>query len=137
VLPVTVSPISDLGNFASSNPVREAQSTSFSFTTRNTKTMVKNDWYILKFGIDLRQTANSNGSLGYNSGFPNTGDVIFMRNSQTILLRVGSTALAITTPGATATNAKINSLFYNPSYQLTTTQGTIIAYIIYNSNDAC
>lgn len=63
--------------------------------------MVKNDWYILKFGFDLRQTANSNGAFNYNSGLGNSGDVIFMRNSQTILLRVGTSNLTLITPGST------------------------------------
>lgn len=99
--------------------------------------MVKNDWYILKFGFDLRQSANSNGSFTYNSGLGASGDVIFMRNCQTVLLRVGSTALAITTPGSTSVNAQLNSLFYNPSFQLNTLQSTIYAYVVYNSIDVC
>lgn len=137
VLPVTTTPINDWGNFVSSNPVREVRSTSFSFTTRNTKSMIKNDWYIMKFGFDLRQSANSNNTFAYNSGLGGSGDIIFMRNCQTIMLRVGSTALAITTPGSTSINARITSLFYNPSYQLNTLQSTIYAYIIYNSIDVC
>ena len=80
ILPVTVTPINDLGNFVSSNPIREIMNTHLSFTTRNTRTMVKNDWYILKFGFDLRQSGNSNGSFNYNSGLGSSGDVIFMRN---------------------------------------------------------
>ena len=111
--------------------------TDLSFTTRNTRTMVRNDWYILKFGFDLRQSANSNGSFTYNSGLGGSGDVIFMRNSQTIMLRVGTTNLAITTPGSTTINAKITALIYNPSYQLTTTQATIYGYMVYNSIDYC
>ena len=111
--------------------------TSLSLTTRNTQQMVKNDWYILKFGFDLRQSANSNGSFNYNSGLGGSGDVIFMRNCQTILLRVGSTNLTIITPGSTSINARITSLIYNPPYQLTTQQATIYAYVVYNSNDGC
>jgi len=135
IQPLTNSPITDLGNFASSNPIREIMGTSLSFTTRNTKAMVKNDWYIMKFGFDLRQSANSNGSFSYNSGLGSTGDVIFMRNCQTILLRVGTNSLNIMTPGNSTLNARITSLFYNPPYQLTTQQGTIYAYVVYNSRD--
>jgi hypothetical protein len=78
VLPITVTPISDLGNFASSSTYREISNQDLSFTTRNTKAMVQNDWYILKFNFALRQSANSNGNFHYNSGLSNTGDVIFM-----------------------------------------------------------
>lgn len=99
--------------------------------------MVRNDWYILKFGFDLRQSGNSNGSFNYNSGLGSTGDIIFMRNCQTIMLRVGINNLAITTPGSTSLNARITSLIYNPSYQLTTTQATIYGYMVYNSMDYC
>jgi hypothetical protein len=55
----------------------------------------------------------------------------------TILLRVGSNALSILTPGVATISAKINSLFYNPSTQLTTSQASILAYVIYNTLDAC
>ena len=99
--------------------------------------MVQSDWYILKFNFDLRQSANSNNNFKYNSGFSNSGDVIFMRNCQTIMLRVGSTNLAFPSPGSTSRNAKVNNLFYNPSYQLTQQQSTIKAYAIYNSLDEC
>ena len=40
LLPVTVTPISDIGNFYSSSTYRNVQSQDFDFTTRNTKTMV-------------------------------------------------------------------------------------------------
>jgi len=83
--------------------------------------MVAQDWYILKFNFDLRNSATSLGSFEYNSAsFTNSGDVIFMRNCKTILLRVGATPLAITTPGSTIKNARITSLIYTPPYQLTT-----------------
>ena len=97
--------------------------------------MVQDDWYILKFHFDLRQTANSNNNFKYNSGYSQTGDVIFMRNCQTILLRVGSSNLNFVTPGSSSLNAKVNNLFYNPPWQLTTQQATIIGYAIYNSLD--
>lgn len=99
--------------------------------------MVLSDWYILKFNFDLRSTSNTNGTLSYNTNLAGTGDIIFMRNCQTILLRIGTTALSILAPGSTTVNAKINSLFYNPPYQLTTAQASILAYAIYNSADAC
>lgn len=112
-------------------------STNFEFTTRNTKAMVENDWYIVKFGFDLRNTADANGSLSYNSNLAGVGDVIFLRNSNTILLRMGITALSILSSGVTTINARINGLFYNPPYQLTTPQASILSYAIYNSLDAC
>jgi hypothetical protein len=46
------------------------------------------------------------GAFKYN-GFSSVGDVIFMRNCQTIILRVGSTALGLSTTGSTATNSRI------------------------------
>ena len=111
---------------------------SFDFTTRNTMTMVQNDWYILKFGFDLRQSINSSGNFRYNTGaFSNTGDVIFMEKCRTVLLRVGATGLAFVSSGSTTTNARINGLFYNPPYQLSTVQSTIRAYAIYLTQDAC
>lgn len=100
--------------------------------------MVQNDWYILKFGFDLRQSINSNGNFRYNSAsFSNSGDVIFMEKCRTVLLRVGSTGLAFVSSGSTTPNARINALFYNPPYQLTTAQSTIRAYAIYLTKDAC
>lgn len=78
VLPIITTPISDDGNFASSNAVREIRGVDLSFTTRNTQNMVKYDWYILKFEFGLRQSANSNSSFKYNSGLSHSGDTIFM-----------------------------------------------------------
>jgi hypothetical protein len=46
------------------------------------------------------------GNFKYN-GFGGIGDVIFMRNCQTVMLRVGSTSLGLTTSGSTTTNARI------------------------------
>lgn len=137
VLPITTTPITDLGNFASSSTYREQMSTSLSFTTRNTKAMVSGDFYILKFNFDLRNSANSNGAFNYNSGLGASGDVIFMRKCRTILLRVGTTALNILTPGSATISGRITSLFYNPSTQLTTSQASIIAYAVYYTADAC
>jgi len=99
--------------------------------------MVRFDWYILKFNFDLRNSANNNGGFLYNSGLGNSGDVIFMERCRTIMLRVGTAELAIPASGATAINARISSLFYTPSTQLTTAQATINAYAVYNSADAC
>ena len=99
--------------------------------------MVRYDWYILKFNFDLRQSANSNSNFKYNSGFGASGDVIFMMNSKTVMLRVQATDLSFVTPGSTGRNAKINNLFYNPPWQLTQTESSIKAYAIYNSLDEC
>ena len=97
--------------------------------------MVQNDWYIVKFGFDLRQAVNSNGNFKYNSGFASSGDVIFMENCRTVMLRVGATDLALVASGSNATNARINGLFYNPPYQLNTVQSLIKAYAIYKTID--
>lgn len=81
--------------------------------------MSQNDLYILKFNFDLRMTQKSAGSFLYNSGLGSSGDVIFMRNCQTIILRVGTSSLNLATTGSTSINARINSVFYNPMIQLT------------------
>ncbi len=91
----------------------------------------------MKFGFDLRNTANANGSLSYNTNMLGTGDVIFLRNSMTILLRIGSTPLSILSSGSTVWNMQINGLFYTPPYQLNTLQSFVRAYAIYNSYDLC
>lgn len=137
VLPVTVTPISDLGNFVTSKVYREGSGANFDFTTRNTKAMVRYDWYILKFNFPLRQSANSNGNFKYRTDFALSGDVIFMERCRTVLLRMGTSDLAIMTPGSTSPNGRINSLFYTPPTQLTTAQASIKAYAIYNSRDLC
>lgn len=59
-------------------------------------------------------------SFKYNSGLSAIGDVIFMRNCQTVLLRVGGTNLALTNTGTTSINARIESNFYNPPTNLVT-----------------
>jgi hypothetical protein len=73
----------------------------------------------MKFNFDLRNSANSNGAFVYNSGLGGSGDVIFMRNCRTVLLRVGTTTLNILASGVATINARITSLIYNPSVQLT------------------
>ena len=54
ILPTTNLPISDLGNFASSSTYRQISLQHFDFTTRNSKQLLQNDYYILKFNFDLR-----------------------------------------------------------------------------------
>ena len=137
LLPITSTPISDVGNFHTSIGYRELQGQDLDFTTRNTKTMVRYDWYIVKFNFDLRQSATSINNFRYNSGFGGKGDVIFMRNCQTVLLRVQTTDLNFVSPASTGFNAKMNNLFYNPPWQLTQNEATIKAYAIYNSLDEC
>lgn len=90
----------------------------------------------MKFNFDLRNNVNTNSAFAYNTNMAGIGDVIFMRKCQTILLRIGATALSIVSSGSTSRNGRISSLIYNPSYQLSTLQATIIAYAIYNSADA-
>lgn len=95
--------------------------------------MAQNDLYILKFNFDLRMTQKYAGSFKYNSGFGGVGDVIFMQNCKTVLLRVGATSLALTSTGSTTTNARIEAVFYNPSIQLLTSEAKITAYAAYVS----
>lgn len=90
----------------------------------------------MKFNFDLRKNGVTTSAFSYNTNMAGSGDVIFMRKCQTILLRIGATALNIVSSGSTPKNARINSLIYNPSYQLSTLQATIIAYAVYNSADA-
>lgn len=120
MLPTSTTAIADLGNFATSSSERQISGIHFDFTTRNTKALVQNDLYILKFNFDLRMSQKYSGSFKYNSGFANSGDVIFMRNCRTIILRVGASSLAIVSSGSTAKNARIDSSFYNPFIQLST-----------------
>ena len=89
----------------------------------------------MKFNFDLRNEQLQAGSFKYNSGFGATGDVIFMRNCKTIILRVGSTALATMTSGTSSVNAKVESVFYNPPIQLTTEEKEIDGFAIYLSSD--
>lgn len=131
VLPTTTTAIADLGNFAVSSTSRQISGVHFDFTTRNTKIMVQNDMYILKFNFDLRMTQKYAGSFKYNSGLGGVGDVIFMQNCQTIILRVGATNLALMSAGSTSINARIESIFYNPSLQLSSSEAKITAYAVY------
>jgi hypothetical protein len=137
ILPTYVTPTNDIGSWVSSTPFRGIYSTTLKFTTRNTKSMVQYDWNILKFNFDLTRSGTNIGSFNYNSDLLGVGDVIFMRNCQTILLRIGTTALSIPTPGTTTLNGQIGSLFNNPFTQLTSSQALILGYIVYNSADAC
>ena len=74
----------------------------------------------MKFNFDLRNQQKQSGKFKYGSGFAHTGDAIFMRNCQTVLLRVGATELAMVSTGSATANAQMNSVFYNPMIQLTT-----------------
>ena len=63
--------------------------------------------YILKFGFDLRNEQLKAGSFKYNSGLGNSGDIIFMRNCKTVILRVGATDLTTPASGSTDINARL------------------------------
>lgn len=54
-----------------------------------------------------------------------------MRNCQTIILRVGLTALDMMPSGSPTRNAKITGIFYNPKIQLSSSEKEITAYAIY------
>ena len=56
VLPTSVTPITDNGNFALSTTERQTNNVDFSFTTRNTQDLLGGDLYIMKFNFDLRRT---------------------------------------------------------------------------------
>lgn len=89
----------------------------------------------MKFGFDLRENDKKTGKFKYNSGFVNTADAIFMRNSNTIILRVGTTSLNFVTSGDTNKNVQLNGIFYNPSTQLNTLESTIKAIAVYISSE--
>lgn len=93
--------------------------------------MAQSDLYILKFNFDLRMSQKQAGSFKYNSGFSSSGDVIFMQNCQTIILRVGTSSLGLSATGSTARNSRIEGVFYNPPIQLTSSQAKISGYACY------
>lgn len=136
VIPTSVSPINDYGNFFSDTPFRQVKDTKFRFTNRNTKPLQAGDYYIMKFNFDLRKSDRQTSAFKYPfSSYTNTGDAIFLRNSQTILLRVGATALANFVAADAAQSNKLNVLLdnvlYNPATKLTSTESTITAYAVY------
>ena len=104
------------------------------FTTRNTRSLKQGDLYILKFNFDLRNEQKKAGSFRYNSGLSPSGDVIFMRNCKTVILRVGASDLTTVASGSSGINARIQSVFYNPSIQLTTAESKIEGFAIYLSS---
>ena len=135
VLPTSQTPISDDGNFQLSSSFRQIDNQHFDFTTRNTKPLLQGDYYIVRYNFDLRREQKEAGKFKYNSGLSQSGDVIFMRNCQTVLLRVGASALATVNSGSTSINARLQSIFYNPAIQLTTAEKKIEAFAIYLSSD--
>ena len=80
--------------------------------------MNNGDFYIMKFNFDLRVEQKQSGKFNYNSGFGNSADAIFMRNCQTIILRVGATALGLLASGSTTKNVQLTGVFYNPYIKL-------------------
>ena len=54
ILPTAVTPISFTGNFACGSSERQISDQNFDFVTRNTKNLLEDDLYILKFNFDLR-----------------------------------------------------------------------------------
>lgn len=137
VLPTSSTPISDLGNFATGSTYRQINNQHFSFTTRNSQNMNQNDLYIMKFNFDLRKEQSFAGKFNYNSGLTHIGDVIFMQNCQTIILRVGANDLTLTSSGSLTINARITGIFYNPPTILSSSQKIITAYAIYLQTRKC
>jgi len=120
-LPTSVSPINDYGNFAVSNTFRQISGINFLLTNRNTKPLLANDLYIVKFNFDLRNQDKIAGTFNYPySSYSNNGDTIFMRNCQTIILRVGGSSLSNVASGSTNANIRLTGVFYNPYIQLST-----------------
>jgi len=125
VIPTTVSPINDFGNFVSDTPYRQKKDTDFRFTNRNTKTLQSGDYYILKFNFDLRKADKQPNAFKYPySSYPNSGNAIFLQNCKTILLQVGSTPLSNFVAADAVQSNKLNVLLdnviYNPATKLST-----------------
>ena len=59
-----------------------------------------------------------------------------MRNCKTILLRINTNSLSAVTSGSTTINARFTN-FVNHAYQLTTVEGTVTGYIVYNTLNEC
>jgi hypothetical protein len=142
IIPTSVSPVNDYGNFALDSPYRELQNINFRFTNRNTQPLQAGDYYILRFNFDLRNDGNFSGSFQYPySTYSNSGNAIFLRNCQTILLQVGTTALGNFIPlnsnQPNKLNVLISSLFYTPSTILSTIQSVISGYAVYMSTLTC
>ena len=142
VIPTSVSPVNDYGNFFSDTAFRQVRDTKFRFTNRNTKPLLAGDYYIMKFNFDLRKSDRQPSAFKYPfSSYTNSGDAIFLRNCQTILLRVGATALANFVAADAAQSNKHNVLLdnviFNPPTILTSTESTITAYAVYMANEEC
>ena len=81
----------------------------------------------MKFNFDLRKSGKVTNAFQYpyNASYANLGDAIFLRNSKTILLQVGSTAInnwiAADVAQTNKLNVKLAAVIYNPATKLTTT----------------
>jgi hypothetical protein len=136
IIPTTVSPVNDFGNFVCDTPYRQVQNTNFKFTNRNTQPLLTGDYYILKFNFDLRNSDKKTSAFKYPySSYTNTGDAIFLRNSKTILLKVGAAALsnwvAADVPQSNKLNVMLYNVMYNPSTKLSNSESVITAYAVY------
>lgn len=138
VLPTSVSATNDFGNFKVDNNYRQLDGVKFLFTNRNTKVLETGDLYVLKFGFDLRKTGTFSNAFKYSySAYANSGDLIFLPNSRTIMLRVGASTLPVAASGSLTENVLLDSVFYNPSIQLSATEAKITAYAIYVTKETC
>ena len=72
----------------------------------------------------------------YLTTFASSGDVFFLTNCKTILLRIGANSLTTVASGSTARNARFSN-FITPANQLTTVEGTVTGYIVYNTLREC
>lgn len=101
MIPTTVSPINDFGNFQVSSLFRQLDGVDFKFTTRNTKTLINGDLYILKFNFDLRKNNKFLSSFKYPATTSaNSGNTIFLRNCRTILIEIGLASLSNVASGS-------------------------------------
>jgi hypothetical protein len=126
LIPTAASPINDFGNFLP-DTTRQLIDTDFKFTNRNTKPLQPGDYYIMKFNFDLRKTGRVANAFKYPfSTYSSSGDAIFLQNSRTILLKVGSTALSnwIAADAAQTNkhNVLLDNVIYNPAIKLTSSE---------------
>ena len=136
MIPVTTTSIIDDGKWFFSGNARLRPTTLVSFVARNSLTMSPNDWYILKFNYKFSTFGKFTNSFLYSTTFANTGDLFYLINCKTVLLRLGSNTLPAVAPGSTTRNARFTN-FINPAHQLTTAEGIISGYIVYNTLRDC
>lgn len=97
--------------------------------------MSPNDWYILKFNYYFTMSGKVTNGFKYLN-FGSNGDAFYLTNCKTILLRIGVNSLTTVASGSTIRNARVTN-FITPANQLTTLEGTVTGYIVYNTLREC